>query len=78
MLFALLRFGPGRKMGVRNGGVERVACVCACTCARVGGWGWGALWRRKVWVIPENPVSILSGDVTGCEWVDSACIRFNK
>lgn len=29
-------------------------------------------------VIPENPVSILSGDVTGCEWVDSACIRFNK
>lgn len=43
MLFALLRFGPGRKMGVRNGGVERVACVCACTCARarVGGGGGG-------------------------------------
>lgn len=29
-------------------------------------------------VIPENPVSILSSDLTGCEWVDSACIRFNK
>lgn len=29
-------------------------------------------------VIPENPVSILSSDVTGCEWVDSACVRFNK
>lgn len=77
MLFALLRFGPGRKMGVRNGGVERVACVYVRARARWG-WGWGALWRRKVWVIPENPVSILSGDVTGCEWVDSACIRFNK
>lgn len=32
----------------------------------------------EVRVIPENPVSISSGDVTGCEWVDSACIRFNK
>lgn len=38
----------------------------------------GGLWLIEVRVIPENPVSILSGDVTGCEWVDSACIRFNK
>lgn len=38
----------------------------------------GELWLIEVRVIPENPVSILSGDVTGCEWVDSACIRFNK
>lgn len=38
----------------------------------------GDLWLMEVRVIPENPVSILSGDVTGCEWVDSACIRFNK
>lgn len=29
-------------------------------------------------VMLENPVSILSADVTGCEWLDSACIRFNK
>lgn len=29
-------------------------------------------------VILENPVSILSADVTGCELLDSACIRFNK
>lgn len=45
------------------------------------GVGWGSeavFWRRRVRVIPENPVSILSGDVTGCEWADSACIRFNK
>lgn len=48
MLFALLRFGPGRKMGVRNGGVERVACVCACTCARAcWGWGWGGALAKK-------------------------------
>lgn len=38
----------------------------------------GELRLIEVRVIPENPVSILSGDVTGCEWVDSACIRFNK
>lgn len=38
----------------------------------------GELWLMEVRVIPENPVSILSRDVTGCEWVDSACIRFNK
>lgn len=43
-----------------------------------GGGGGGELWLIEVRVIPENPVSILSGDVTGCEWVDSACIRFNK
>ncbi len=27
----------------------------------------GELWLMEVRVIPENPVSILSGDVTGCE-----------
>lgn len=43
-------------------------------------WQWrgGGRWLIEVRVIPENPVSILSRDVTGCEWVDSACIRFNK
>lgn len=44
----------------------------------VGVEGGGELGLIEVRVIPENPVSILSGNVTGCEWVDSACIRFNK
>lgn len=48
MLFALLRFGPGRKMGVRNGGVERVACVCAGTCARAWGVEGAALAKKGV------------------------------
>lgn len=30
-------------------------------------WSEGELWLIEVRVIPENPVSILSGDVTGCE-----------
>lgn len=34
--------------------------------------------EEELWLILENPVSVLSGDVTGCEWVDSACIRFSK
>ena len=33
---------------------------------------------KVVRVLLENPVSILSAEVTGREWVDSACIRFNK
>lgn len=43
-----------------------------------GGGSGGEFSLIEVRVIPENPVSISSGDVTGCEWVDSACIRFNK
>lgn len=76
--FALLCFGPGRKMGVVMGSGVGGARVRAHACVRACVGGEGTLLRRKVWVIPENPVSILSGDVTGCEWVDSACIRFNK
>lgn len=46
---------------------------------KLGVQGRGALANRGAGnSLPENPVSILSGDVTGCEWVDSACIRFNK
>lgn len=49
MLLALLRFGPGRKMGVRNGGVERVACVYVCARARWGvGVEGGALAKKGV------------------------------
>lgn len=48
------------------------------TVVGVGVEGGGELGLIEVRVIPENPVSILSGNVTGCEWVDSACIRFNK
>ena len=43
----------------------------------VGGGG-EKLALIEVRIILENPVSILSEDVTGREWVDSACIRLNK
>ena len=44
----------------------------------VGQRGAGLHSPKVVRVLLENPVSILSAEVTGCEWVDSACIRFNK
>lgn len=62
----------GHKLGVKDEEEDEEVVVVV-----TGGSG-GELWLIEVRVIPENPVSILSGDVTGCEWVDSACIRFNK
>lgn len=66
-----------------HGGVELVRSRHMLVCSghkpgvEVVGSG-GEFWLIKVRVIPANPVSILSADVTGREWVDSACIRFNK
>jgi len=67
---------------------QALVCVCECICAVVREVSQIRVSSSCVYayvcvlkeasVIPENPVSILSGDVTGCEWVDSACIRFNK
>lgn len=43
-----------------------------------GGGGGGGLANRGAGNTRKSGLYIERGDVTGCEWVDSACIRFNK
>lgn len=56
--------------------------VCRGSSARerpgLGQWYAQLVYANRGSAIPENPVSILSSDVMGCEWFDGACIRLTS